>query len=245
MKVFLAGTKTCKEIRRQSLYCLDSFFELNENKPSDCAQFEDYLLDSGAFTFMNGYKDIDKINWDEYVRRLGTYVKKNQIKHYFELDIDCIVGYDKVKQYRKTLEDIVGWQSIPVFHLSRGKDEYIRICEEYDYIAYGGLVGNKTARNREAAMLPLFIDEAHRHGTRIHGLGFTSTNKLPYIRFDSIDSTTWLSGGKYGILARFDGRRIVQLNRRPDQICKLGSKDRFLVNGDAWLKYQKYAKEHL
>ena len=74
MKVFLAGTKGCVRVRQNSIYCLDSFVEINPKKPSDHRLFEDYLLDSGAFTFMFSKKD-HKVDWNEYIDRYASYVK--------------------------------------------------------------------------------------------------------------------------------------------------------------------------
>ena len=53
-------------------------------------------------------------------------------------------------------------------------------------------------------ILKWFIDQAHSAGIRIHGLGFTSSKYLPYLKFDSVDSTTWLSGARYGQIYKFD-----------------------------------------
>ena len=74
MKIFLAGTKCCVRVRQNSIYCLDSFVEINPKKPSDHRLFEDYLLDSGAFTFMFSKKD-HKVDWNEYINRYSAYVK--------------------------------------------------------------------------------------------------------------------------------------------------------------------------
>lgn len=94
MKIFLAGTAPRPPIREKTLYALDTFFYIDPNKPSDHRRFEDYLLDSGAFSFMQGGKDKRTIN--EYVEQYADYIVKNDIKNYFELDIDMLVGYDKV-----------------------------------------------------------------------------------------------------------------------------------------------------
>lgn len=66
MRLFLAGTyaKQYAQVRASSAYCLDSFFEVKQNALSDCRRFKDYILDSGAFTFMNSGKKVD---WDQYV----------------------------------------------------------------------------------------------------------------------------------------------------------------------------------
>lgn len=206
MNIFLAGTRASKEIRQQSLFCLDSFYELNPKKPSDASAFKDYLLDSGAFTFMHSGKTVV---WEEYLERYADYVKRNNIKNFIELDIDKFVGYDKVLELRKRLESYVGRQCMPVWHPNRGKDEFIKMTKEYKYACLGGLVACTTVqRHFMEKFFQIFIDEAHRNGCRLHGLGFTSLKKLPEYHFDSVDSTSWLSGGRYGTMYKFTGNTL-------------------------------------
>ena len=39
MKIFLAGTETVPEVRKECIYALDSFFYVNRSKPSDHKRF--------------------------------------------------------------------------------------------------------------------------------------------------------------------------------------------------------------
>lgn len=255
MKVFLAGTNCCKLVRQNSIYCLDSFVEINPKNPSDHRLFEDYLLDSGAFTFMFSKKD-HKVDWNEYIDRYAAYVKQNGIKNYFELDIDSIVGYDNVLKLRSKLEQKVGWQCIPVWHYSRGKEEFSKMCESHKYVAIGGIAGDRKLRNKLTPYMRHFIDEAHNKGARIHGLGFTSTNLLQTLPFDSVDSTSWLSFTKYGQYVKFNGSGVVGVQKPKDTKVKDFKKEaeamgissaqyKGFICGIEWIKFQKYAKEWL
>lgn len=102
MRLFLAGTyaKQYEQVRASSAYCLDSFFEVKQGASSDCGRFKDYILDSGAFTFMNSGKKVD---WDQYVVQYAKYVRQNGIRNYIELDIDSIIGYEAVLKIRQRL----------------------------------------------------------------------------------------------------------------------------------------------
>ena len=60
-----------------------------------------FLLDSGAFTFMNNSKSVD---FDLYLDKYIDFIIEKNIKYFFELDIDSIVGYKKVLQLRERLE---------------------------------------------------------------------------------------------------------------------------------------------
>lgn len=178
------------------------------------------------------------VDWDHYIDAYADYVKSNGIKHYFELDIDNVVGYQKVLKIRDRLESRVGWQSIPVWHVERGKQAFIDICKSHPYIAIGGLVANKSARSFMEMYCKLFIDEAHRHGTRVHGLGFTSVKKLASIRFDSVDSTSWLSFGKFGRgFSKFNGTGFTEVKKPSGWMRKIGGDESNRLQGLEWIKF--------
>ena len=124
MKVFLAGTCSREKafIGKNVDYMLESFFYVLPWQIERIPNMKMFLLDSGAFTFMNSQKG--KVNFDEYLTRYINFINKYDIKYFFELDVDSIVGYEKVKQLRKRLENETGKKCITVWHKSRGKEEY-------------------------------------------------------------------------------------------------------------------------
>lgn len=87
-----------KEVLSNSKYILTSFYYFRDKLPFDV---DLHLVDSGAFTFFLSKKKIDI---DKYLTEYIEYINKYDIKHFFELDIDVIVGYDKVLELRKRLE---------------------------------------------------------------------------------------------------------------------------------------------
>ena len=96
-----------------------------------------FLLDSGAFTLRQNSKD--SVNWVEYIKEYASFINKYDIKYFFELDIDNLVGYEKVKEYRKLLENLTCKKCISVWHPSRGFEEFTEMCKEYDYVSIGGI----------------------------------------------------------------------------------------------------------
>ena len=64
-----------------------------------------------------------------------------------------MVGYKKVKQIRAKLERLTGKQSIPVWHLSRGMDEFRGICKDYGYVAIGGIVSGEITKDKYKALI--------------------------------------------------------------------------------------------
>ena len=253
MKVYLAGPHgfyPCyieQEVKKESSqlyqyrpYILESFFYCDADVERLIPEF-DFLLDSGAFTFMQGTGGTP--DWDDYVSRYADFIKKHKITKYFELDIDSVVGYDKVKKIRSRLESLTGIPSIPVWHLSRGMDEYRGMCKDYDYVAIGGIVNGEIPRNRYKAF-PVLIDEAHKQGAKIHGLGFTNISLLPKYHFDSVDSTAWTAGNRFGFIYYFDGH-IIRKKKAPAGHRISKARDAALNNYIEWIKFQKYAEKHL
>ena len=249
MKVFLAGCYSrpyCFEVSKDKKpFILESFFYINEDVIKYLHHFGDFLLDSGAFTFMQGKGG--KPNFDEYTERYAEFINENRVEKYFELDIDSVVGYDQVKLLRSKLERLTGRQSIPVWHKSRGKDEFIGLCRDYPYVAIGGLVDG--AKKGEYArslwrFFPWFIRTAHENGAKIHALGFTSLEGIQEYHFDSVDSTAWTTGNRFGYLHYFDGKTIRKIDK-PSGYKLKDSKAVALHNYTEWLKFQKYAETHL
>ncbi len=242
MKVFLAGTNSRDYAfaDKNVDYILESFFYVLPWQIERIPDMKMFLLDSGAFTFMSGTGTTD---FDGYLTRYIDFINNYDIKYFFELDVDSVVGYEKVKEYRKRLEQETGKKPIPVWHKSRGKTEFLKMCDEYDYVAIGGIV-TKEITKEQYPCFPWFISEAHKRGCRIHGLGFTDTNLLPKYHFDSVDSTAWLSGSRYGHVYYFDGKTM-KSQTPPKGMKTVHYKQLDDHNINEWLKYQRYAAENL
>ena len=91
-----------------------------------------FILDSGAFTYMESVKVSDKLIYDDfeqYIREYCEFINKWDIEHFVEMDIDLVVGIKKVEEYRKTIERLTGKPVIPVFHRERGEKYFHRMCE--------------------------------------------------------------------------------------------------------------------
>ena len=230
-----------KTVTEYHPYILESFFYADEDTERLIPFFGDFLLDSGAFTFMQGKGGSP--NWDDYVERYADFINRNKVQKYFELDIDSVVGFERVKQIRAKLERLTGRPAIPVWHLSRGMDNFRGMCRDYDYVAIGGIVSGEITKDKYKAF-PALIAEAHNNGSRIHGLGFTNLALLPHYHFDSVDSTAWTTGNRFGFLYYFDGKTMVKKDAPKGH--KIGrSREAALNNYTEWLKYQKYAEKHL
>lgn len=248
MKLYLAGVAPWRNeglyddtIAAHKPYILESFYYIDADTERLLPYFGDFLLDSGAFTFMMNSKAA--VDWDEYVERYADFINRYKIDKFFELDIDSVVGHDRVRDIRKRLERLTGRQSIPVWHKSRGMDEFKAMCDVYPYVAIGGIVAGEF-KQAEYKYFPHLINEAHRRGAKIHGLGFTALAWLPKCHFDSVDSTAWTTGNRFGFVYRFNGRTMEK--RDAPEGHRIGdSRKVALINYIEWIKFQKYAEVHL
>lgn len=247
MNLYIAGCD--REILRYVLdntdlkpKVLESFYSIKKNDEMTkmIPHFKSFMLDSGAFSFMSGTGG--KPNFDNWLERYIAFIKKHNIDLFFELDVDSVVGYKKVKEYRKKLEKETGKQCIPVWHKSRGKDEFLKMCDEYPYVAIGGIV-SKEITSKEYKYFPWFIDEAHKRNAKIHGLGFTNLEGLKKYHFDSVDSTTWNVGCKFGEVCKFTGRTVVRYKKPKNSRAK--TREIALNNFIEWVKFAQWADTHL
>lgn len=225
-------------------YILQSFYYADEfTEKHIIPNAADFLLDSGAFTFMQNAKS--HVIWEEYLEKYADFINRNNVQKFFELDIDSIVGYEKVKEYRRQLEAKTKKQPIPVWHTSRGKEEFERHCQEYSYVALGGLVGTgKSEYSRKYwKYFPWFINTAHKNKAKIHALGFTSLDGIKQFHFDSVDSTAWTTGNRFGHVYRFDGQTIQKIDV-PKGKRLADAKTVALHNYKEWVKFQRYADTH-
>ena len=246
MKIFLAGTASHEQIVVQHcpLYVLESYYYFKPWQIELIKKSEMFLLDSGAFTFLQNAKA--HVDWDRYIENYAEFINQNNVKYFFELDIDAIVGYSKVVDFREKLERLTQKKCIPVWHRNRGYQEYLRLCELYDYIAIVG-IAIKEIKPVEYPIFTRLIKDAHERNCEVHGLGFTKQNELKRYRFDSVDSTTWLNGDRFGELHFFNGKKIERITAagRNQRLKASKTKDATMHNYNEWLKFQRYAKEGL
>lgn len=207
MLICLAALENYKELMNECedgflKYGLISYYYLkNQETLEKLLKKVDYLLiDSGGHSFRHG----KKINMDEFTNKYVEFVKNNtnnpQILGFFEMDIDNVVGYEKVIEYRKKLESVSD-KIIPVWHRERGITNYIEMCKEYSgkRIALPGFANCEI----EDGQFNLFINTAHKYNCNVHILGMTRfalIKTLNLKKYDSVDSSTWKQAGVYGTI---------------------------------------------
>lgn len=253
MDIYLAGVcglRTLVESGRISIdgvSILESFYDCQHSKwiPSQIPRFGKFLLDSGAFTFLRTKKDA-KLDWNDYADRYAAFINQHKVDRFFELDIDPLIGLANVEKLRNRIENRTGKQTIPVWHISRGKDYFLHLCKNYKYIAIGGLITDGLSRATIDKYIKWFIDQSHKYDCKIHGLGYTSTANLKRFRFDSVDSTSWKVSGRAGFVAKFYPEEgCIKTIHKPPGTRMKDYKEIFVQCYKEWVKFQQYAKKNL
>lgn len=221
---------------------LQSFFYADDiTEKYIIPQAKRFLLDSGAFTFMQ--TNPAGVDWNDYVKRYAEFINRNHVERFFELDIDPIIGYENVLKLRQDLERRTGKQCIPVWHKSRGMDAFDVMCENYDYVSIGGIV-SKEIKQSEWRFFPDFINRAHRKGARIHGLGFTAVSALHKYHFDSVDSTAWVTGNRFGGVYQYKHGTIIKHNK-PEGMRMADARTLAIHNFREWVRFADFAEVSL
>lgn len=207
MKIFLSALENGnneKILERKLLWNLMSFYYI-KGKRKLAEEIRDkselIMIDSGAHSFQKG----TKVNWEEYTRQYAQFIKefdRPNVVGYFEMDVDNIIGYDKVLELRAILESVSD-KIIPVWHKNRGLDEFKKMCKDYTgkVVAITGFK-NEDIKDHQYLM---FLKYARKYGCKVHCLGMTRKKILDEVPFDYVDSSSWRQDGIYG---RIGNRKI-------------------------------------
>ena len=243
MKIFLSaleGAKLNKTINVADIlikedvklkWNLMSYYYIRDKNYELAQRIRDYseqiLIDSGAHSFQFG----KKVDWIKYTKEYASFIQKfdqPKVIGYFEMDVENIIGIEKVLYLRSILENVSD-KIIPVWHPLRGINNFEEMCDKYKgkIIAIGGFA-KTDIRDEQFAM---FLKVARKYGCKVHCLGMTREKILQKIPFDYVDSSTWVQSTVYG--------RIDNKTRVPMSFTK-NHRDRLYVeNYKVWLQKQK------
>lgn len=193
-----------------------------------------FILDSGAFTFMERGKSPDM---GKYIDGYVGFINDHCIRRFIEMDIDSVAGYGKVLEYRRLIEAKTQRAVIPVFHKSRGVPEFKAMCRDYKDVAFGGFL-NGEFPSRDDPKIKALVAYARSEGCVVHGLGCTKPNAVDY-GFHSVDSSSWTMARRFGNLHYFTGTGIKSI--RPPAGKRMPDSTLYNAHNFAeWCKYQEY-----
>ena len=162
------------------------------------------FIDSGAFSAFNSGREIkieDYCNWLDF--------NKEYLEIYANLDV---IGNQVLTRNNQAFMESRGLSPLPVFHVGSGLKELRSLCDQYEYVAIGGMVPYmkrvEVIWNTLVKIFEIGVDN------KLHGFGCTNRKVLFKLPWYSVDSTTWLSGAKYGEVTLFNPRNERMINIR-------------------------------
>lgn len=242
MLIYLATTSFHYIDDIHNYHLLTSYYYINEAVAKTIPLYRSFMLDSGIFTYLKDPARAEGVDWYAYAEAYGAFVKKWNIEHYIEIDVDKFLGLPEVEKLRTYLEKVVGWKCMPVWHMNRGWDKWVEICKSYPYVCFGAFITDNLHQSKYR-YLPAFLREAAKHGSKVHGLGFTQMDGMLKYKFHSVDSSTWNGGARFGQTFRFENGRIKQFARPANSRA---TKIRELINHNLkeWIKFSEYAERY-
>ena len=137
--------------------------------------------------------------WSLYMRIVTRFA--DQLWGYIELDQG---GRERKRETRRRLE-AEGLSPIPVYHpLLDGWDYFDELAEGYDRLCFGNIVQADAATRTRLCHTAY---ERHRRYPElwVHLLGMTPNATTMHFPASSVDSSTWLSGVRWGSCAAYAG----------------------------------------
>ena len=183
------------------------------------AQGTEVMVDSGAHTFFAekgiGTDNVPSIkqtqSHTDYPAYMSAYLDWLQELEFYtaavELDIQALVGMDQVHQWQ---QDALA-RGIHLVLVGHPKDtphfdeEWVRMCKmaseaPHRWVAVqGGL---------QRGMYQRCFTVAHNTGVKVHGFAMTKPEAMERWGFDTVDSTSWLSGSRFGSTYFLRGKRL-------------------------------------
>lgn len=211
MKLFLSGMENDRSVPIiehlerngiKPLYNLLSYYYVRRKGGQEVAEFvrdhsELIMVDSGAHSFQKG----TKVEWVRYTHEYAEWIRgfdRENVVGYFEMDVDNIVGLDKVRDMRRILETESGHPEkiIPVWHKNRGIEDFKRMCREK--AGHTAAITGWKNEDIKDEQYPMFLKYAWGQGTKLHCLGMSRTEVLRKVPFDYADASSWVQNVIYG-----------------------------------------------
>lgn len=203
-------------IRKQARY--------RELIPEICSRGGYFMTDSGVFSL---YAEMAKKGippeatkpdyWVPYMEEYLQWVWDNLDKVYVcaNMDLDNIVGRDVVDQWNEKYFHPLEKRTNVIYlaHKDRqgiygdkeGMKRLHEYCRAYDYVGVNNWWQKDVGK---------VYAVAKRYGVRIHGFALTGIKDLTTFPFFSHDSTSWLSGAKFGTTYRAIGKNFYTFDKK-------------------------------
>lgn len=188
---------------------VDLLFSFAFHKRLDFAEVRDavgpdanIMIDSGAYTAHSTGKPIKLADYMAFLEHWrGTYN--------YAISLDVIHNTIQTARNLIALTD-AGHQVLPVYTATGNERELRRIARDFNYIAYGGLVGvPKNLRHNATARVVNICNETN---TKVHALGQASQDLFNHTKAHSGDSSAVSRMALIRSLQLYDYNRYQMMN---------------------------------
>lgn len=157
----------------------------------------DIFLDSGAFSVKSGGKPIDIY---EYIKYIKKHIK--EISVYANLDV---IGDPKATWKNQEIMEAEGLSPLPVYHPRSDPIKFLYRClDNYEFFAVGGIAHKGVTGSIRREILDgvwnLLTYDDGMPKAKIHGFGVTDTVLIHRYPWYSVDSSSWVYRGRYGMI---------------------------------------------
>lgn len=184
-------------------------------------------IDSGAHSFFEimgisvtskeAKKDVEVPDPDLYFQRYLEWAKEwhEHFDYFCELDLQELVGKEKVDNWREQVNAAgLGHKLITVHHSFNDWNDFEKLCAntKSGYIAIEGI-----RKGQKILEYNRFLKYAYDRQIKIHGFAFTRSKLLYHFPFYSVDSSSWTTAPRYGILNKFDFTKMKTVKPSKEQ----------------------------
>lgn len=207
-----------------------------EKLKEDFSRFDFVFLDSGGFTLLNDNKNEEgdrKERIMEYTKEYNEFIIRTKDVWSACAEVDAIEDLDR--EWMEEQKDMLLAKEVPIVPVYQAEpigEIYERgWFDKYDYIAIGSIMNCKDKQLVQKANE--FMAEAKKHKIVVHGFGMTTAELMKRAEFYTCDSTTWLSGAKFGCTQVFQNGRIRVYDHHNKEVRKR-LKNHLVENGVIW-----------
>lgn len=177
------------------MHVLGSFHYFGRRDLSWLPEGWTFFADSGAYSAMTQGAVLS-------VHDYGQWAQENASRIHLTANLDLIGDAETTWRNQRILETEYGLDVLPVFHVDEGFEWLHRYVDDgHRYIALG------VAGSRSSKYIPWLVQcfrEVAGRGVEFHGFGITAFDAIRLFPWRSLDSSTWVSGQKYGAIKLLD-----------------------------------------
>jgi len=221
MRLYLAAThlgnwgksalrQLAPELANHRIGLLDSFWTLKADALQAALSDHwtdqlDRVMDSGAHTFQQPQKLITRTAIDQMVNAYLEYAlqARSRFRWFAELDVEATYGMTWVDGIATRMLES-GLPTCRVWHRNRGMEAWKAHCKASEYVGLS-LIDKGDNFDHLIALCKY----AYQQGCKVHAFAATDFRRLLKLPVYSVDSTSWMLLGRYGIVWNFDPTRAL------------------------------------